>query len=1069
MERMVYSPRAYVFTKDRNNVIRDVSDYVTAGRVERVVNAVSSAEITLRNPDMVFTTPNPNGLVTFMPMDPITIYLERLKGYPVRVFTGFLDTTPYLQLYPGTIGLKASCTLKRLQYTFFDPGLPYTQSFFSNFGWTNVDGAMFSLNGLNDWQKEKDGVKSFSGDGSLAELLAATLIYIGNWDDKSIYIEPLPHDIFDRLAALQAQISDSNKAVLDEFNALLKKIIGAGSHGSPDGSDSAGGGGDMSTGSVKGEKKIIQTIIKAANKWTVPAEYAIATCQMESGFKSDPGSGNGIVQGWYQWDKVNGPPGSYAGAGCTRSKPNGCYDLGFASDLFCEALHRNKKRNPDMDWRNLVMKTQGVNCDNNPAYCDSRWDNAFKNAKSLKAKYGIGSNVPGLGEAQAASVTTTTTRASSSSSKSAAKGSWKIQSGVPTNITQPMKDYLDAMSGFYNGALIVTTTTNHSYLTDSGNKSDHVDGNACDFGSVANWGGQIDGAGGFKIAIAAYRAAGLSYNEAVKQANIPQYDRWMKGKKDPNGAQILWRVAGHHDHVHVGVHAGTKPSGGGANIEIKISFDYTNMLPDKRARKDKPKIIVLHDTESHNVPGTSDLKQLGQILKNQGLSVHVGIDAEGNIARYVKDMDVAFHVSNYNEVALGIEQIGMATQTVWPKDQIKQAATMVAYWANKYNIPLTRSTDHGVCTHKDLGASGGGHVDPGPAYPFDDVLSQAKDMVDNISASESGTGGGAQDTSGDADTSAANAFAVTFNFPSIEEGIESIALTGNKSLMNDQPLLPFIQQLAESSLRSFQSLPDGRFYAFYPDYFGEMLHHQPYWEIDDLEVLAGGIELSDDALVTHMYVIGDTTWPSSEGLINKLTTSGVVTIFDAFLTGQLATSETPAEADSKAAVKTADKKDDKDAPPAGMGFLLTKDEAAQFLERFGARPSVESMTMIKSHFFEFFVAYQRFLLAWSRQFITTFQFTFMPELYPGGKVGFRDHGLQMYIEDVTHVWDYESGFTTTANLSAPSVYMNNPKSLPPNMVRAILASDSDTSTTDSTGSTTTTNRPAPNGPAVPEQ
>jgi hypothetical protein len=125
--------------------------------------------------------------------------------------------------------------------------------------------------------------------------------------------------------------------------------------------------------------------------------------------------------------------------------------------------------------------------------------------------------------------------------------------------------------------------------------------------------------------------------------------------------------------------------------------------------------------------------------------------------------------------------------------------------------------------------------------------------------------------------------------------------------------------------------------------------------------------------------------------------------------------------------------------PQGMNMLMRKDEASAFLEIFGARPHIEPMSMIKNHFFEYFVAYQRFLLAWSRQFISTFEFTFMPEIYPGGKVGFRDHGLQMYVEDVTHSWNYETGFTTTANLSAPSVYADNPKNLPPNMVRAIVS------------------------------
>jgi hypothetical protein len=90
-----------------------------------------------------------------------------------------------------------------------------------------------------------------------------------------------------------------------------------------------------------------------------------------------------------------------------------------------------------------------------------------------------------------------------------------------------------------------------------------------------------------------------------------------------------------------------------------------------------------------------------------------------------------------------------------------------------------------------------------------------------------------------------------------------------------------------------------------------------------------------------------------------------------------------------------------------------------------------------------FLAYQGFLLAWSNQFQTPFEFTFMPELFPGGKVSFSDHGLQMYVQSVTHQWDFSEGggFTTSAQLTAPA-RMNGAAGdhpeLPPDMVQAMV-------------------------------
>src|SRR4051794_19538039 len=128
MKRLVYSPKAYVYiqTDERSEKVPDgiynISDLVVSGSITRKVNQISTANVTFQNPGFQFTKP---GAPTFHPMDKITIFLQRLPHFPVQSFTGYLDETPYYQMYPGTVSLRASCTLKRLQHTYFDPGLPF--------------------------------------------------------------------------------------------------------------------------------------------------------------------------------------------------------------------------------------------------------------------------------------------------------------------------------------------------------------------------------------------------------------------------------------------------------------------------------------------------------------------------------------------------------------------------------------------------------------------------------------------------------------------------------------------------------------------------------------------------------------------------------------------------------------------------------------------------------------------------------------------------------------------------------------------------------------------------------
>ncbi len=235
-------------------------------------------------------------------------------------------------------------------------------------------------------------------------------------------------------------------------------------------------------------------------------------------------------------------------------------------------------------------------------------------------------------------------------------------------------------------------------------------------------------------------------------------------------------------------------------------------------------------------------------------------------------------------------------------------------------------------------------------------------------------------------------------------------MTGAKSVYNDEPLLPFIQQLAQASMRHFQSLPDGSFFSFFPDYFGTYNHRDPYWLIDDIEILDGSIDLNDEALATHVFVVGDTNPDGQITVPEQLASKGVVTIFDAFASSFMI-----------------QKDDDRKSTKKDQKGLVDREAAFSFLRRYGIRPNYEDAPFIRNHMFEMFYAFTQFQLLWSRQFLTQFQFTFMPELYPGGVVAFPDHGVRCYIDAVTHTFDYETGFTTQANLSAPAAYADGKK------------------------------------------
>lgn len=148
-----------------------------------------------------------------------------------------------------------------------------------------------------------------------------------------------------------------------------------------------------------------------------------------------------------------------------------------------------------------------------------------------------------------------------------------------------------------------------------------------------------------------------------------------------------------------------------------------------------PRLMVLHSTEGVNTRGIGDLVGLASFfdrLATQASST-VAIDDEGQSARLVPDSRKAWTQAGYNSLALSIEMIGRAAQSKWTAAEVDEAARWLAYWSHKHGIPLQRGRvangrvlRAGVVTHKQLGALGGGHVDPGDGFPVNRCIRRAR-------------------------------------------------------------------------------------------------------------------------------------------------------------------------------------------------------------------------------------------------------------------------------------------------------------------------------------------------------
>lgn len=214
MDRLVYSPQvqAFIMLENKRKLL-DVTEDIVNGNVNRRINAMSDARLTLQNKNGRYTKQN-----VIQPMDRIVIKMSRV-GKPFLTFSGYVDDAPYYQIYPGLVTVAASCTIKLLQNTYFDPGLPAVQQWFSAHNWT--------------WQPDTGTLTDVTGGlgdddlyGSAADLIYQLLTDIGNWPKNAIDIWGLPTEFIDNIKLVMQAENGNAKDIADYNGKLLAKLYG---------------------------------------------------------------------------------------------------------------------------------------------------------------------------------------------------------------------------------------------------------------------------------------------------------------------------------------------------------------------------------------------------------------------------------------------------------------------------------------------------------------------------------------------------------------------------------------------------------------------------------------------------------------------------------------------------------------------------------------------------------------------------------------------------------------------------------------------------------------------------
>ena len=289
MQTLVYSPDVRVWIA-RGGKQYDVSEDIVGGSILRKEDSASSLVIRLANKDNRY-----NGL--FHRMDRITCFLKRVKW--IQVFSGYLDSVPLYHVKPGVATLRATCTIKRIMHTWWDPGLEESQALLAS-QWDISN------------QDSPDG--QGSADSGIGGLLARVLIEVGGWDPKNLHIQEIPTSFADFLSSALGKMSENNKKAADQFRRLL---LGAGDTSGGIGSSAARSQNVTSGTKLLGKENYIAAIIAATDERRMgPITRDVSVGQDirragEEGIASNATDLDGVNDDATAWDNIRGIGSGY--------------------------------------------------------------------------------------------------------------------------------------------------------------------------------------------------------------------------------------------------------------------------------------------------------------------------------------------------------------------------------------------------------------------------------------------------------------------------------------------------------------------------------------------------------------------------------------------------------------------------------------------------------------------------------------------------------------------------------------------------------------------------------------
>jgi cell wall-associated NlpC family hydrolase len=884
---LVYTPDVKILIA-RGNKQYDVSADVIAFSVTRVENSVSSAVFRLSNkPDP--NNPNNNeGRYTplFAPMDRVTIFLKRTEF--IQVFSGYLDAVPLLQLYPGAVDFRASCTLKRLLHTWWDPGLPASMGIFDQIGnQSSVEENDIGAPGLPD--------------AGLTSTLRRLLTEVGNWNSADIKIQQFPLGYYNYMEQQIQQYSGTDASV-QQFRAML---LGFGDTSGGTGADAG-----RQLGVTQGGYNILDPESRKLAVIATVDSFGLGIDNTNLGLgqgvnTAATAAGSTIGKDQQNWAAVQEIGKNYATAATNNDAAVQCFMTIYAESSWM--MYSNPSVPDSPNYPNDGTPPGGGDGTSVGLY--QQQNNWGTTDQRMNVQESTGMFLNALNKLDWRNMDRATACQAVQQSGTSSGSQYKAFEQISVTEVQALRTGTGTASG-------------------TGGTSGTAAGPV---GAIAP-APMIAGLTGAAPSVGIPTTNGMpSPSAAGALANRPQFDTQgaINFGMTKVGLPYGWGDTGPGSYDCSGLTQACYAS-------IGIAIGRTTQLQNSAGQ---------HITMASAVPG--DLLQPAD-------QSHVVMYLGGNQILEAPQQGQNIHVTNL-------------------------------YFTPAYVLHFPPA---------QYGGPGVAPFNPAPTSPG----------APPGTVAQGGSGGGTVQTSS-TEPIARNLFSYMFDpgeFTSAVSMLYGIGTAADGSgspreaaFINDEPLIQSVVSVATAGLRNFQSMPNGGFMAYYPDYFG-LDGRDAQIDVQDIELIDAKINWNDDALATHVYVAGSQLpRGASMGVTGWLGTKGIATVENQWLFSRMTAM----------------------APKVKGAEMLT---GADIMQRYGARVLVQDMSNVIPGAMEFLCALQLFMTKWAQQYSTTITTTFLPELYPSMRINLVGHNLQVYVSSVTHSGDFENGFTTSATICAPS-------------------------------------------------